>query len=202
MSLPRNCLGIGLLVVTTMVAAPAMAGPCTKQIASMQGKVDAAIEANAGSGRTGKETTFATRSNEPTPKTLAQADAQINKWTGGEKALAALAKARTADKCGQPQGVQKRAVRSEHRTQGPVIPSSACGNRDSAVARNPTLRTAIAQYPTRKTTIPRKSAQSKQSAGRTRMKTLRGTGDGRISPPASWHRYLHDKSGRRKCTPS
>ncbi len=75
----------------------AWAGPCTDSIDRMQARLDRAIEARAATGPFAPEGTFATRGYQPTPTTLAKAEGRFDGWTGGRRAIAALAKARAAD---------------------------------------------------------------------------------------------------------
>ena len=86
--------------LVAILAGPAAAGPCGREIVRMQARVDAALEAHAASGPFAPEGTFATRSDQPTPGTLARAESRYDRWPGGRRAVAALARARAADETG------------------------------------------------------------------------------------------------------
>lgn len=88
--------GVALVASIT----PGRAGPCTAQIVAVQALVDAKLEAIAGAGRTGRESTGALLHRQPTPESLARAETNLGEGTGTEKALAALARARELDRTG------------------------------------------------------------------------------------------------------
>jgi hypothetical protein len=81
-------------------AAAAYAGPCTEKIESVQMQVDAVLEATAGAGPTLPESQSAGLHHEPTPESIARAEEQAGEGAKGERALAALARARAADRAG------------------------------------------------------------------------------------------------------
>ncbi|UVF21684.1 hypothetical protein HPT29_011435 [Microvirga terrae] len=90
-----------VLILAAAFAAPAaQAGPCGAEIDRVQAAVDARIDATAGAGRTGAESTAATDHREPTPGSIATAEARLGDGASNEKALAALTQARAADQAG------------------------------------------------------------------------------------------------------
>jgi hypothetical protein len=70
------------------------------EINRVQAQVDAAIETTAGAGPTAAESTRALLHRQPTPGSMARAEESLGEGTGGERALAALAQAREADRLG------------------------------------------------------------------------------------------------------
>lgn len=88
-----------LVSAAAMVLAilPSRAGPCTSEIARMQAEVDAKIEAIAAAGPTAKESVAATRHDQPTPGSLADAEQKLGEGSGMVDAVAALKRAREAD---------------------------------------------------------------------------------------------------------
>ncbi|MDR6636142.1 hypothetical protein J2X72_004956 [Phyllobacterium sp. 1468] len=82
------------------LAAAAHAGPCTEKIEAVQMQVDAVLEATAGAGPTLPESQSAGLHHEPTPESIARAEDQAGEGANGERALAALARARAADRAG------------------------------------------------------------------------------------------------------
>lgn len=89
-----------ILVIAVVVPLRAQAGPCTAEIDRLQAQVDAAIDASAGAGGTGKESTGALLHHEPTPGSIARAEESLGGGPAGERALAALGQAREADRLG------------------------------------------------------------------------------------------------------
>jgi hypothetical protein len=85
---------LALLFVTS----PSYADSCEPLIASVQAKVDAAIERNAGNDRWKHESLSATLSHQPTPFSLAATEGE--RGTNLEVALESLDRARAADRVG------------------------------------------------------------------------------------------------------
>jgi hypothetical protein len=75
----------------------AQAGPCTAAIARAQAKVDAQLNAWAGAGPAGRESVAAMQHRQPTPGSLARADARLGDSSDGVRAVAELKRARHAD---------------------------------------------------------------------------------------------------------
>lgn len=73
----------------------------------MQAKVDAAIEARAHAGPMGPQSQAADLRRQPTPGSIAAAEARLGEGDQMEKAVAALARARTADAAGDKSGCEQ-----------------------------------------------------------------------------------------------
>ncbi len=93
---------IALLSVTS----PSMAAPddCSAGIGRVQAELDAALNRRAAAGAFAKQSDFATMRRQPTPETVARAEAQLGDWQGGVKAVAALKDARDARARGDKRG--------------------------------------------------------------------------------------------------
>ncbi len=88
---------------------PCLAGPCSRQIDEMQAQFDAKLETAAAAGPTGQQTTSATMHRQPTPQSLAAAEAKLGDISP-ETIQAiddALARARKADQAGDKTGCEK-----------------------------------------------------------------------------------------------
>lgn len=96
-----NCrpLMIGTAALT-LLACPALAGPCSQEIDRLQIAVDARIEAIAAAGPAGRESTAATLNHQPTPSSIAAAEEALGDGTQMVDAVAALKRAREADRAG------------------------------------------------------------------------------------------------------
>jgi hypothetical protein len=79
-----------------LIGSPANAGPCTHIIAAVQAQVDAAIENRAGTDGWKRESLNATRSYQPTPRSLAATEGSDGKLF--EYVLDTLDRARAADR--------------------------------------------------------------------------------------------------------
>jgi hypothetical protein len=79
-------------------ASPAYADSCTRSITRVQAKVDAAIEARAGSGPWRPESVGAGLGYQPTPRSLAAAEGSSGRPL--EDATSSLQRARAADRSG------------------------------------------------------------------------------------------------------
>ena len=92
-------LAAGLVCVG---AAAANAGPCIEEIAQVQARYDARLNAAAASGPTAPESTAATMHRQPTPNSVAGAEVKLGELSP-EKAdafAAAMKRAREADAVG------------------------------------------------------------------------------------------------------
>ena len=107
MKSPRLTTLATALLATTLVPVLAHAGPCAADIDRVQAQADAQIDATAGHGRTGTESTAATDHREPTPESIARAEQRLDGATAGQTALAALAQARQADAVGDMSACEK-----------------------------------------------------------------------------------------------
>jgi hypothetical protein len=85
-----------LLISTT---SPCHAGPCSAEIDGLQGRIDAKLNAAAAAGPEGTESAAARDHREPTPESIAAAEAKLGdvsgKWV--DEVGQAMARARTAD---------------------------------------------------------------------------------------------------------
>jgi len=106
MKTPR-LMTLAALLATTLIPVSAYAGPCAADIDRVQAQADASIDATAGHGRTGPESTAATDHREPTPESIARAEQRLDGATAGQTALAALAQARRADAAGDVAACEK-----------------------------------------------------------------------------------------------
>jgi hypothetical protein len=90
-------------------AAPALAGPCTDRIYGTDLAVARLLDAAAAQGRPAAESTFATMHRQPTPGTVASAEAQAGDLTADElQAITeAMDEARHADDAGDSAGCEK-----------------------------------------------------------------------------------------------
>src|SRR5580693_8133277 len=91
-----------LLVLAAALAASAgsvHAGPCTPQIALMQARFDARLQAAARKGPTVRETNAATDHRQPTPDSIAAAEGRIGEISPGAVKMieTGMARAREAD---------------------------------------------------------------------------------------------------------
>jgi hypothetical protein len=96
----------------------ANAGPCSQGIDRLQAQFDAKLEANAAAGPSARESTAATMNRQPTPNSIAAAEAALGEISPDtiRAVEAAMARAREADRagdqsaCEQAQAVAKRAL--------------------------------------------------------------------------------------------
>jgi hypothetical protein len=96
----RRALQAAAILVAALMNTSAWAGACPAQIPGVQRQLDAAIVAHAKAGAFGREGVTATLGLQPTPQSLARADARLDRWMGGERAVALLHQARIADERG------------------------------------------------------------------------------------------------------
>jgi hypothetical protein len=113
-----NHLGVLVATALALSIAPGHAGPCSHEIDRLQARVDAMIEATAAAGPTGRESGAATMHRQPTPGSIAAAEERLGEGARAERALAAMARARAADRAGN-QGACERALADVQRVLGP-----------------------------------------------------------------------------------
>lgn len=108
-----------LSAASPVAASPAYAGPCASSIARLQLKVDAAIEQRAYSGPWKPESIDALRGHQPTPRSIATAEAGNS--FNLDRALDLLDRARAADRSGDVATCSQALanVRAELRQQRP-----------------------------------------------------------------------------------
>jgi hypothetical protein len=96
------------------------AGPCSGEIDRVQARVDAKLEARAATGPSGPESAAATRHQQPTPGSIAAAEARLGDLSDG--AVAAIrtdmARAREADRAGDAAACEQ-ALAGVRRAIGP-----------------------------------------------------------------------------------
>jgi hypothetical protein len=101
-----------------LVTGPALAGPCTAEIDRAQARLDQKIDAVAGAGTTGTQSTAAQTHRQPTPGSVARAEEKLGEGTSLEPAMAALTQARKADAADDRAGCEK-ALNEVARIVGP-----------------------------------------------------------------------------------
>ena len=95
-----------LLILSAAVLAASLsasqAGPCTKQIDRMQARIDAKVEAIAAAGPFMRQGAFAGMGDQPTPRSIAAAEARRGEisWQTVDTVRHAMARARAADAAG------------------------------------------------------------------------------------------------------
>jgi hypothetical protein len=78
------------------------AGPCSADIDALQRRIDANLEAKAAAGPTGKEGAAAGMSDQPTPRSIAEAEEKLGDISAAtvDATRQAMARARAADSAG------------------------------------------------------------------------------------------------------
>jgi hypothetical protein len=89
------------------------AGPCTDAIADMQSRLDARLAASTADAPSAPESTAATLHHQPTPDSIAAAEANLGAGVATQQAAAALSRARTADASGDKAGCQQALADAE-----------------------------------------------------------------------------------------
>lgn len=100
--------GCSTIALTTPTAA-CFAGPCATQIDATQSRVDARLEAKAAGGRTAQESINATMSRQPTPSSIAAAEAKLHELSPRRISAVkkAMAQARAADAAGDVKACER-----------------------------------------------------------------------------------------------
>jgi hypothetical protein len=89
-------LSAAMLAVSTL---PGRAGPCTRDIDRAWVEIDAKIRARIGAGRSEPQSITALLHRQPTPASVAAAEERaVDAWAPMEASVAALARAREADR--------------------------------------------------------------------------------------------------------
>jgi hypothetical protein len=110
------CVPITAAIVLSSV--PSLAGPCSGEIDRIQPGVDALIAAAAVAGPAARQSAFATTHRQPTPSSIAAAEAKVKDGARAERAKAAMARAQAADRAGDTSACQ-RALADVQREIGP-----------------------------------------------------------------------------------
>jgi len=111
----------GLLPVCAAVFAasisPSYGGPCSHEIDRLQAEIDAKLEALAAAGPSARESTAATMNRQPTPGSIAAAEAKLGDVSPQKVGAlrVAMARAREADGAGD-QDTCGKALADVHRT--------------------------------------------------------------------------------------
>jgi hypothetical protein len=115
----QRWLAAGATALVASVSA-SYAGPCSHEIDRTQAQIDARLNAKAGAGPAARESTAATMSRQPTPSSIAAAEASLGDIPPQkvEAITAAMARAREADGAGN-QGACEQALADARRALGP-----------------------------------------------------------------------------------
>lgn len=103
-----------------LIAASAHAGPCTDRIYQTDIAVEKLLDAAAAQGQPAVESTFATMHRQPTPRTVAGAEARAGDLTPDQtqKIMDAMELARKADDAGDQAGCEKALGEAQHILNG------------------------------------------------------------------------------------
>jgi hypothetical protein len=103
-----------VVLITSITAS--FAGPCSPQIDQVQAKIDAKLEAIAATGRSARESIAATMHRQPTPESIAAAEANLGDVSpeSVHAAEAFMTRARDADGASD-QGACERALAEAQR---------------------------------------------------------------------------------------
>ena len=96
------------------------AGPCLHEIHRVQLEIDAKLNANAAAGPAARESTAATMNRQPTPESMAAAEARLGEVSPQkmEAVAAAMARARAADAASDKSACEQ-ALADAQRAIGP-----------------------------------------------------------------------------------
>jgi hypothetical protein len=99
---------------------PGLAGPCSDAIDTMQGRIDAKLEAKAAAGPTAKEGIAAGMSDQPTPRSMAAAEEKLGEISPQtvDAVRQGMTRARAADSAGDKSTCEK-ALADVQRAIGP-----------------------------------------------------------------------------------
>src|SRR5215470_1774313 len=95
-----HCLCVPVTAAITLSIVPSLAGPCSPEIDRMQSGVDTLVAATAVAGPAGRQSTTAMTHRQPTPSSIAAAEAKVKESARAERAKAAMERARAADRAG------------------------------------------------------------------------------------------------------
>jgi hypothetical protein len=115
---PRHCRGTVMSILLSLVICEivfaasrsvANAGPCSQAIDRLQARFDAKLEANAAAGPSARESTAATLNHQPTPSSIAAAEAKLGEISPEkvQAVEAAMARARVADHLADPSACER-----------------------------------------------------------------------------------------------
>jgi hypothetical protein len=109
-----HCLCVVVTAAITLSIVPSLAGPCSPEIDRLQSGVDALIAAAAVAGPAGRESTAAMTHRQPTPTSIAAAEARVKEGARVERARTAMARARAADRAGDTSACQRALAEVQH----------------------------------------------------------------------------------------
>jgi hypothetical protein len=100
--------------------AVSFAGPCAPQIDAMQSRIDARLEAKAASGPSAQESLNATMSRQPTPNSIAAAEAKLHELSPQRISAVkkAMAQARAADAAGDIKACERALAKVQRVLRG------------------------------------------------------------------------------------
>ena len=114
----KSSVKCGIAIAALLcVASPTYAGSCAPSIASVQAKVDAAIEKRAGADKWKRESRDAKLSHQPTPFSLAATEGE--RGSELKAALESLDRARAADRAGDVAGCRRELASAKAVLQRP-----------------------------------------------------------------------------------
>lgn len=96
----RNYLVATAPIMLVMSGIACSAGPCSSDIASVQARIDASLDARAATGPMARESLSALRHHQPTPNSVATAERQVGDVSGKKEKIVAgaMVRARNADR--------------------------------------------------------------------------------------------------------
>jgi len=110
------CVPVTAAIALSIV--PSLAGPCSGEIDRIQPGVETLIAAAAVAGPAGRQSTAAMTHRQPTPSSITAAEAKVREGARAERAKAAMARARDADRAGDARACQQ-ALADVRREIGP-----------------------------------------------------------------------------------
>src|SRR5262245_38355769 len=115
----QRLLVVGAAALAASTSA-SYAGPCSHEIDRVQAEIDAKLNATAGTGAFARESTAATMNRQPTPRSIAEAEAKLGEVPPQklEAVGAAMARAREADSAGN-QSACEQALADARSALGP-----------------------------------------------------------------------------------
>jgi hypothetical protein len=114
---PMLALSAAAFAISTIAG---YAGVCSHEIDLVQARIDAKLEAKAAAGPSARESTAATMHRQPTPGSIAAAEAKLGDVSPENVAAvgAAMARAREADRAGDSSACEQ-ALADAQRALGP-----------------------------------------------------------------------------------
>jgi hypothetical protein len=104
---------VAVALVTPITAS--LAGQCLPQIDQVQAKIDAKLEAIAAAGRLARESIAATMHRQPTPESIAAAEANLGDVSPEkvQEAEAFITRARDADRAGDQSACEQALAKAQ-----------------------------------------------------------------------------------------